>query len=259
MQTLKDEKDEVVTTADGSHTLFSKKYNQHFHNTEDGSLSEALNKHIIPAFTFKNNKKELNILDICFGIGYNTFATLYYISKNFSDIKVNIFSPELDFDLVKSLKDFRYPKEFEDIKNFKKIVNAISNNQKYENENIKIEVFVGDARKYIRSFQEDFFDIVYQDAFSSDVNFELWTKEYFSDIFNISKNSSIITTYAISTNIRLSMHEAGFFIHETRPTKRKITLAFKNRQELIGKYIDMELKKLRNKDAYMLLDKKYIV
>lgn len=259
MQTLKDE---VVTTADGSHTLFSKKYNQHFHNTEDGSLSEALNKHIIPAFTYTKelqNKKELNILDICFGIGYNTFATLYYISKNFSDIKVNIFSPELDIDLLKSLKDFRYPREFEDIKNFKKIVNAISNNQFYEDENIKIEVFVGDAREYIRSFQEDFFDIIYQDAFSSDVNFELWTKEYFSDIFNISKNSSIITTYAISTNIRLSMYEAGFFIYETRPTKRKITLAFKNKQEIIGKYIDMELKKLRNKDAYALLDKQNIV
>lgn len=50
------------------------------------------------------------------------------------------------------------------------------------------------------------------------------------------------------------MYEARFYIYETRPTKRKITLAFKNKQNKIGKYIDMELKKIRNKDAKALFD-----
>ena len=243
--------DKLVTTNDGSHTLFSLKYNQHFHNTEDGGLSEALHKHIIPAFTYFQDKKELNILDICFGLGYNSFATIYYILKNNLDIKINIYSPEFDFDLIKSLKDFTFPKEFE---KFKNIINELSNNQKYEDEKIKIEIFIGDARKYIRTFPKNFFDIVYQDAFSSDVNKELWTKEYFEDIYKISKKDSILTTYAISTNIRLSMYEAGFFIYESRPTKRKITLAFKQKQMIIGKYIDMELKKIRNKESKALFD-----
>ncbi len=212
--------DKLVTTNDGSHTLFSLKYNQHFHNTEDGGFSEALHKHIIPAFSHSYNKKELNILD-------------------------------LDFDLIKSLQNFSYPKEFE---KFKNIIDELSNNQKYEDEKIKIELFIGDAREYLKTFPKDFFDIVYQDAFSSEVNKELWTKEYFEDIYKISKEDSILTTYAISTNIRLSMYEARFYIYETRPTKRKITLAFKNKEEKIGKYIDMELKKIRNKDAKALFD-----
>ena len=243
--------DRLVTTNDGSHTLFSKKYNQHFHNTEDGGFSEALHKHIIPAFSHSYNKKELNILDICFGLGYNSFATIFYILENKLDIKINIYSPELDFDLIKSLQNFSYPKEFE---KFKNIINQLSLNQKYEDEKIKIELFIGDAREYLKTFPEDFFDIVYQDAFSSEVNKELWTKEYFEDIYKISKEDSILTTYAISTNIRLSLYEAGFYIYETRPTKRKITLAFKNKKEKIGKYIDMELKKIRNKDAKALFD-----
>ncbi|MBP7251614.1 MAG: hypothetical protein KA986_05520, partial [Aliarcobacter sp.] len=152
---------------------------------------------------------------------------------------------------IKSLKDFTFPKEFNEFKN---IINELSNNQKYEDEKIKIEVFIGDAREYLKTFPKDFFDIVYQDAFSSEVNKELWTKEYFEDIYKISKENSILTTYAISTNIRLSMYEAGFFIYETRPTKRKITLAFKQEQLIIGKYIDMELKKIRNKEAKALFD-----
>ncbi|GGT76308.1 tRNA (5-methylaminomethyl-2-thiouridine)(34)-methyltransferase MnmD [Aliarcobacter butzleri] len=242
----------LVTTLDGSNTLFSTKYNQHFHNTEDGAINEALSKHIIPTFFYHQNKKELNILDICFGIGYNTFSTIYYILKNNLDIKINIFSPELDEDLIKSLKDFPFPKEFENIKH---IIKAISTSNKYEDEKIKIEVFIGDARAYIKNFEKNFFDIVFQDAFSSDVNKELWTKEYFEDIYKICKEDSILSTYAIATPIRLSLYEAKFYIYETKSTKRKITLATKSLKNSIGKYIDMELKKQRNQDAKALYDK----
>ena len=244
-----------IKTKDGSNTLFSKFYNQHYHNPDDGAINESLSKHIIPTLLFHQNnlkKKELNILDICFGIGYNTFSTIYYILENNLNIKLNIYSPELDENLVKSLSNFEFPKEFDSIKH---IINSVTETSKYEDENIKIEVFLGDARTYIKSLPKEFFDIVYQDAFSSEVNFELWTKEYFDDIYKLCKNDCIISSYAVATPIRLSQYEAGFFIYEHRPVKRKITLAFKEKQEIIGKYIDMELKKQRNKEAVALHDK----
>ena len=249
---MQDNINSVVATKDGSNTLFSKLYNQHYHNPDDGAIDESLTKHIIPTFTFHKNKKELNILDICFGIGYNTFSTIYYILENNLNIKLNIYSPELDENLVKSLSNFEFPKEFDSIKH---IINSVTETSKYEDENIKIEVFLGDARTYIKSLPKEFFDIVYQDAFSSEVNFELWTKEYFDDIYKLCKNDCIISSYAVATPIRLSQYEAGFFIYEHRPVKRKITLAFKEKQEIIGKYIDMELKKQRNKEAVALHDK----
>jgi tRNA U34 5-methylaminomethyl-2-thiouridine-forming methyltransferase MnmC len=99
---------------------------------------------------------------------------------------------------------------------------------------------------------------VYQDAFSADVNKELWTKEYFKDIYNCTNNNCAITTYAISTNIRLSQYESGFEIYEFRSdkTKRKQTLAVKEKlQENENlKYIDMELKQQRNTEARSLSD-----
>jgi tRNA U34 5-methylaminomethyl-2-thiouridine-forming methyltransferase MnmC len=249
---LQDNINSLVATKDGSNTLFSKLYNQHYHNPDDGAINEALSKHIIPAFTFHKDKFELTILDICFGIGYNTFSTIYYCLQNNLNIKLNIFSPELDGNLVKSLENFEFPKEFDSIKH---IINSIAKTSKYEDENLKIEVFIGDARNYIKSLEKNSFDIIYQDAFSSDVNFELWTKEYFDDIYKLCNDSSIMSSYAIATPIRLSMYEAGFFIYENRPVKRKITLAFKQKQELIEKYVDMELKKQRNKEAVALHDK----
>lgn len=251
---MQDNINSLVTTKDGSNTLFSQKYNQHYHNPDDGAIDESLTKHIIPAFTFHKNKKELNILDICFGIGYNTFSTIYYILENTLDVKINIYSPELDGNLVKSLDSFDFPKEFENIKH---IIKAVAQTGKYSDDNINIEVFIGDARKYIKSLSKEFFDIVYQDAFSSDVNFELWTKEYFDDIYKLCKDVCIMSSYAIATPIRLSMNEAGFFIYEHRPVKRKITLAVKQKQkqEIVGKFVDMVLKKERNKEALALYDK----
>ena len=249
---LQDNENFIVSTKDGSNTLFSNKYNQHYHNLDDGAINEALTKHIIPTFFYKQKKKELTILDICFGIGYNTFSTIYYCLSNNLDIKLNFYSPELDGDLIKSLKDFPFPKEFENIKH---IINSISQTCKYEDEKIKIEVFIGDARDYIKSLEKNSFDIVFQDAFSSEVNFELWTKEYFDDIFKLCKEDSIMSSYAVATPIRLSMYEANFFIYQHIPTKRKITIATKNKQNIIGKYVDMELKKQKNEKAVALYDK----
>ena len=248
---MQDNINSVVSTKDGSNTLFSLKYNQHYHNPDDGAINESLSKHILPTFKFHENKKELKILDICFGIGYNTFSTLYYIIKYNLDIKVSIYSPELDGNLVKSLENFEFPKEFEKIKH---IIKEVAKNLKYEDKNIKIEVNIGDARKYIKTLEKKSFDIIYQDAFSSDVNTELWTKEYFDDIYNLCKDDCVMSTYSVATPIRLSMNEAGFYIYEYRPVKRKITLATKIKKDILGKYIDMDLKRERNKDARAIYD-----
>lgn len=241
----------MVPTKDGSNTLFSSFYKQHYHNIDDGALKEALYKHIIPALTFHKGASFLTILDICFGLGYNTFATIYYIKKQNLPIRVRFFSPELDKELVNSLKDFIYPKEFETIK---PIIDSLLLNHYYKDEQFEIELFFGNAREYIKNLST--VDVVYQDAFSSEVNFELWTKQYFSDIYALCTPKAVVTSYAVATSIRLSMFEAGFTIYEHIPKKRKITLGFKSRQNILGKYVDMELKKQRNSKAKALYDSK---
>jgi tRNA U34 5-methylaminomethyl-2-thiouridine-forming methyltransferase MnmC len=239
----------IIPTKDGSHTLFSTNYNQHYHNVDDGAIQEALYKHVIPALSFHANKTQLRILDICFGLGYNTFATLYYILENRLNIQVAIYSPELDEKLIQSLQNFTYPKEFEPLA---PIIESLLTHHSYEDKQFKIELFIGNAREYVKELSN--IDIVYQDAFSSEVNRELWSVEYFNDIYALCNETAIVTTYAIATPIRLSMFEAGFEIYEHIPTKRKITLGFKQKQSTIGKFIDMELKKQRNPTAKAIND-----
>lgn len=242
--------DNFVKTIDNSNTLFSEKYNQYFHDLKTGAINESLQKHVIPAINYHKNKKTLKILDICFGLGYNTLSTINYIIENSLDINLKIYSPELDLDLIKSLEKFNYPNKFIDIIH---IIKNLSKEFKYKDEKIEIELFIGDAREYIKKL--DSIDIVYQDAFSSEVNRELWSVEYFKDIYKITSKDSIITTYSISTPVRLSLFEAGFKIYEINPTgNRKQTIALKNLLDIDAKYIDMELKKQRNKEAQAIYD-----
>jgi len=107
------------------------------------------------------DKNSLNILDICFGLGFNTLTTILYYKKYAPDKRVHIVSPELDEKLVKTLKDFDYPDEFKELK---EIIDSISKNFFYEDEQFKVEVIIGDARELIKDLDIKF-DIIYQDAF----------------------------------------------------------------------------------------------
>ncbi len=206
-----------VITNDGSLTLKSDKYNECYHSSE-GAITETLYKHIYPAFDVVN-QEEIKILDICFGLGYNTFLAILNKPKN---SKLKIYSPEFDEELVKSLKNFNYPKEFEKIKH---IIDEVATNYKYKDDEVEIEVFIGDARKYIKTL--DTIDIVFQDAFSPKVNTELWSIEYFKDIDKL--NPKILTTYSVATPIRYALYSLGYNLY-THPYDniRKGTLASKD-------------------------------
>lgn len=240
----------IIKTKDNSNTLFSTKYNQHFHDLKTGAINESLMKHVIPALEFHKKKKNLKILDICFGLGYNTFSTINYVLENQLDKELQIFSPELDLELIDSLKNFEFPQEF---KKISYIIKELIETKKYKDEKIEIELYIGDAREYIKGLKD--IDIVYQDAFSSEVNSELWTVEYFTDIFSATNEEAVVTTYSIASNVRLSLYEAGFEIYENNPTgKRKQTMAVKNKKDIDAKYIDMKLKQTRNKELKALYD-----
>ncbi len=200
----------MTLSEDGSYTAYSKEYDEHYHSTKDGALHESLVKHVVPAFKLQKDKSEITILDICFGLGFNTLATLYYAKQNFPHAKINIYSPELDADLVSSLNEFIYPKEFDEFKN---IISELIKNGVYENDSWHVEIFLGDAREYIKKFSHSKFDVVYQDAFSPSTNPILWTKEYFSDIKNIIKKDGVLTTYSMALATRLALYENGFNIY----------------------------------------------
>lgn len=85
---------EPYYTEDGSIGLYSYADKDVYHS-KFGALTEAWEKFVLPSGIEKllNKKQDINILDICYGIGYNTKALMsFIIDKNFSQLKnKNIF------------------------------------------------------------------------------------------------------------------------------------------------------------------------
>lgn len=257
-RSLRDEKKQVVT-GDGSLTLYSAEFDETYHSDRDGALYESLQKHVIPAFMLMGDRESVTILDICFGLGYNTLATIYYVKRESLSTKIEIISPEFDQALIESLSTFSYPPEFESLR---LIIERLSREFYYEDEQFKIEICLGDARKTIAKMQQRF-DIVYQDPFSPAQNPLLWTREYFAQIRAVMREDAVLTTYSIAAAVRMGLDENGFklfILSGERVRDWMLASPIMIDDRLSGlKFIDMELKRVRNPEAKSMRDEMFVL
>ncbi|MCR4881030.1 MAG: hypothetical protein K6A44_03660 [bacterium] len=65
-----------------------------------GAHKEALEKFAVPSLPVLKNKKELKILDVCYGMGYNSKTFVDYILKNNIDNKCDIDAIEIDKNIL---------------------------------------------------------------------------------------------------------------------------------------------------------------
>lgn len=221
-------------SGDGSNTLFNSLYQESYHSLKDGAVRETMQKHVLPPIQCLNllSRSRIRILDICFGLGYNSFFTLYQYLKMAYPGKIEIYSPEKDLSLIQKLLQMSYPAEIEilDGERIENILTALQQDGKFEKNLWKIECFWGDALDYLQSFDDHFFDLVYQDAFSPDKNPDLWSDEYFLKLSRILKEDGTITTYSQKGIVRDRLKRLGFYVYEIKHKEIRNSRIF-SRQE----------------------------
>ena len=84
-----------IFTEDNSVGLYNNIVQDIYHS-KTGALTEAIEKFVLPINLF-NTRNEVKILDICYGIGYNTKAALYKSNEN---IRIHIDALEYDEELI---------------------------------------------------------------------------------------------------------------------------------------------------------------
>ncbi|MBQ8887032.1 MAG: hypothetical protein IJY61_04955 [Candidatus Gastranaerophilales bacterium] len=84
---------DFIKTDDNSTGLYSNDVNDIFHS-KLGAYTEALEKFYLPIKDLLKDKKELNILDICYGIGYNTKVLMNKTSASVINIDALEFDKE---------------------------------------------------------------------------------------------------------------------------------------------------------------------
>ncbi len=199
----------LISTDDGSSTLFLEEYGQAMHSTS-GAYQESLLKHIIPSRILEcNNMEKISVLDIGFGLGYNVLALINELIAKKPNTRVEIISLEKDKSFSDSMNSIKFYDLRDDIYNFIKTV--YNTGEGYYN-GIFIKIIFGDARKSLKTLDENTFNAVFQDPFSPSKNPELWSVEYFTLIKKLMHSEGILTTYSSADHIRRAMIEAGFKI-----------------------------------------------
>lgn len=131
-----------LETNDGSIGLYDNNVNDIYHS-KTGALTEAKQKFIEPLFNCKEllNKSDLNILDICYGVGYNSKALTAILSgHNFciDCLEINktlialspFINDGIENDLLKIKLLLFILKTYNSIDDY---INLIENIQKYQN------------------------------------------------------------------------------------------------------------------------------
>lgn len=208
-------KEFFVLTDDGSYSINSKEINDKIEtlHTSSGAISEAFEKFIKPLKL--ENKKEIAILDICAGLGYNSSAAIAeFKDKDLKIDMVEISKPTLACGLL-------VPSPIEEHEITKKAIENELINQEYGSlslqnceipANIEINVFIDDARQTIQNLESNSYDAIFLDPFSQNMAPELFSVDFFKEFRRVIKDEGIVCTYTSSAPVRAGFIEAGFNI-----------------------------------------------
>ncbi|OVE81480.1 TIGR01212 family radical SAM protein [bacterium M21] len=200
---------EAVKTEDGSITFWSSYFKEHYHTTV-GARSEAENKYLSPsAIEERLANTDVRLLDVCFGLGYNTIAACKLAEKLESG-HLHVVALEIDRGAVgdaAALTEDPFAKQ---------ILTALYQDAKYHGEKFSIKIIWGDARHTIEKLTTGpSFDFIYHDAFSTQKSSELWTVDFFRKEHSVLSKRGKLLTYCASLPARAGMIEAGFHVGNT--------------------------------------------
>lgn len=197
-------------TNDSSETFYNPDYDETYKSTS-GAVQESVEKFARPARVQEiASRGAINLLDICFGLGYNSAAAIDLILGKNPNCKVSIVGLENDPEIMAKTAEVS-----PGFKHYSAIQNA-TKKMHFSEGNIDINLIAGDARKTIKLLEGNYglFDAVFLDPFSPKKCPELWTAEFLSNIIKLMRKGAILTTYSCAGIVRKNLSKAGFSVKE---------------------------------------------
>lgn len=202
-------------TADGSFTFFSEEFDESFHSIY-GAKTEAIFKFVESCqLSHKSHKSVLRLLDVCYGLGYNTAAALAVIWANNPNCYVELVALELNpivpqnaiaHDLLNT-----YPQPIP------QLLELLATNFQVKTDKLKAQLYIGDARTTVQQLSQNFLaDAIFLDPFSPPNCPQLWTVEFLQQLTNCCAEDGRIATYSCAAAVRSALIAVGFKIGKTK-------------------------------------------
>ncbi len=205
---------EELITNDGTLSLRSLIYKENFHSNI-GALKETKNKFIKPSKLERFKNKSIKVLDICFGLGYNSaFLFKELISQS---TKLDWFALEIDKRPLNFSINSYFFKNLWDQKVIE-IFESLYKRGNYIDSEFNCKIIWGDARKKIFDIPKHIkFDLIFLDGFSPQKCPEIWTEEFLSKIKQFLNHRGYLITYSSSAAVRKTLMDLGLTIYKIKP------------------------------------------
>ena len=221
----------IITTKDGSHSLFSEEYNEVYHS-QNGAIQES--QHVFIHAGFEQaldvfpSANPLKIFEVGFGTGLNGLLTVIAAQK----AGANIYYETIE----------RYPVPLEVIKELN--YTQLLENEKYRPPFHSMHLSNWGAEHRITPYfsfkknQDNFLDfelspsmfhLIYFDAFAPENQPEMWTLVMMKKLFDSLVVNGILVSYCSKSAFRKVLQEAGFVVEKLPgpPGKREMVRAHK--------------------------------
>ncbi len=199
-------------TADGSHTLFSQKFGAAYHSSH-GAVQESRHVFIRHGLSFsEEGNSRLAVLEAGFGTGLNAWLAaveaerrrlfIDYLTFETEPVEESVWR-QLNYPAAAQLPDYQPL--------FEKIHKAtwdgpaqVSPHFRLEKRHAPIESLAERSR----------FDVVFFDAFSPDVQPELWGEAVLEKVFLSMKTGGVLTTFCSQGAFRRALRTVGFSVEK---------------------------------------------
>jgi tRNA U34 5-methylaminomethyl-2-thiouridine-forming methyltransferase MnmC len=227
----------LTPTKDGSTTLYSSRFRQHYHNP-NGAVAESryvfFETSGLPDAISGN--ETLAVFETGFGTGLNLLLLHEYLHQSDKKIRATYYSVEAFPVDAATASQF----DFGDNPFLNRSIPALADifeqlkpgfNTFDISERLTLHLFAGFFDNF---FEGDFItekvDFIFHDPFSPEANPGLWTPEVFKKLASVAHQNTVLSTYCAATSARAAMAVAGWYVARAPGTlgKREMTVASLN-------------------------------
>jgi len=202
-------------TDDGSFTFFCEEIGEAFHSTQ-GAKQEAQLKFVEPCqLATKAQQPIVRILDVCYGLGYNSASALERIWASNPHCRVELVALELNPVVTRAAIAYDLLRNWSQL--IPELLAELATSGIVENNYFQAQLLIGDARINIKQLAQSGFqaDGIFLDPFSPPRCPQLWTVEFIERLASCCAKTGKIATYSCAAAVRTAMLAAGLQISET--------------------------------------------
>jgi tRNA U34 5-methylaminomethyl-2-thiouridine-forming methyltransferase MnmC len=212
----------IVSTADGSSTLYVPALDEHYHSIH-GAVQESLHVFIEAGWMPLIAKhKAISILEVGFGTGLNAWLTARAAAKACATVLYHSLEAyPLSAEEVEAL-NYAADNPEGDRQLFRQLHEVDWEKQVHLGPYFTMQKMLCQLENWAPSHQ---YDLIYFDAFAPSAQPELWTEEIFRKLRLAAKEEAVLVTYCAKGSVKRAMKAAGWRVEALPgpPGKREMT------------------------------------